>query len=169
MAIKIPPGLGTAGALLWGREAEARPAMDDRERAEVLEQCRALDREIPDGLDDPGETLWAEIMVEYEPDQRERTILESASRQLDAIARLEAMIAEAGMMVEGSARQPRLHPAVAEVRLGRLALGRLLGQLDLPSTEAERPTSEASKRARHAANARWARVVDLQERRRETP
>ena len=47
-----------------------------------------------------------------------------------------------------------MHPAIPELRQGRQALSRLLGELKLPNADG-RPESAASARGRHAANARW--------------
>ena len=58
-------------------------------------------------------------------------------------------------MIEGAAGQKRLNAAVTELRQGRIALGRLLGQIDMPN-EQRRSMTESSRRASKAANARWA-------------
>jgi hypothetical protein len=65
----------------------------------------------------------------------------------------ESDIAERGYLVPGSRGQQVVNPSVAEVRQGRLALGKLLGQLDLPES-----TKDAVKGARQAAEARWGRA-----------
>jgi hypothetical protein len=96
----------------------------------------ALVRAIHEGLP-PGVEL----------DEREEALLAAAGEQANAIAALEADIHKRGYMIDGT----RLNPAVAEARQGRLALGRLLGGLDLPSSE-----SLTSLRASKAANTRWA-------------
>ena len=85
-----------------------------------------------------------------ELDEREEALLDLAARQAHDVAALEADIAERGIRVEGSRGQPVLNPAVSEARQGRLALGKLLGQLDLPES-----TADVTRSARHAAEARW--------------
>jgi hypothetical protein len=82
-----------------------------------------------------------------ELDEREQALLAAAARQADAIAALEADIAERGYVVGG-----KLNPAVPETRQGRTALARLLGGLDLPDS---RKLTEI--RAGKAAHARWHR------------
>ncbi len=67
-----------------------------------------------------------------ELDERERAVLDLASAQADDIARLEADVKEHGTRIEGSTGRPVLNPALIELRQSRLALGRLLAQLDLP-------------------------------------
>jgi hypothetical protein len=49
----------------------------------------------------------------------------------------EADIASRGYLVDGSRGQAALNKSLAEVRQSRLALGKLLGQLDLPDTRRE--------------------------------
>jgi uncharacterized protein with von Willebrand factor type A (vWA) domain len=86
-----------------------------------------------------------------ELDEREEALLDLAAHQAEDIARAEADISERGFLVEGSRGQQVINPAVPEVRQGRLALGKLLGQLDLPES-----TRDAVRNARRAAESRWA-------------
>ena len=68
------------------------------------------------------------------------------------------MLARTGMLAKGSSGQERLHPAVTEVRLGRQALAKLLGELDIPADDPlSAPTTASSRHAAVAANARWKR------------
>jgi hypothetical protein len=101
-----------------------------------------------------------------ELDEREAAILAAACRQADDVAALEEAIAKQGVVVEGSQGQPRLSPLVTEARQGRLAVARLLGELDLADPDAE-PRSAKWRRARHAADARWDAKDQLAERRRK--
>lgn len=66
----------------------------------------------------------------------------------------EADIVARGYLVPGSKGQDVINPSVAEVRQSRIALGKLLGQLDLPES-----TRDAVRSARGAAKARWSRAV----------
>src|SRR5687767_4470125 len=85
-----------------------------------------------------------------ELDEREEAILDLASRQARDVAAAEADIDARGYLVPGSRGQQVINPSVAEVRQSRLALGKLLGQLDLPES-----TRDAVTSARHAAERRW--------------
>jgi hypothetical protein len=76
-----------------------------------------------------------------------------AARQARDIAAAEADIATRGYLVESSRGQQVVNPSVAEVRQSRLALGKLLGALDLPES-----TREAVRDAKRAADARWRRT-----------
>lgn len=82
-------------------------------------------------------------------------LLRECCRLLDECEVLRERIAIDGMTVLGSAKQPRIHPAVAELRQSRLALGRLLGQLDLPDENGDALPTPTQARARTAAQARW--------------
>jgi hypothetical protein len=76
-----------------------------------------------------------------------------AARQARDVERAEADLEERGYLVPGSQGQQVVNPSLSEARQGRVVLGRLLGQLDLPDS-----TRDAVKRARHAAEARWERA-----------
>ena len=86
-------------------------------------------------------------------DEREETILSLAARQARDVERAEADLEERGYLVPGSAGQRVVNPSLSEARQGRVVLGRLLGQIDLPES-----TRDAVKSARHAAEARWERA-----------
>lgn len=112
----------------------------------------------PAGLSATGRRLWASILAdlpaELELEARELVVLEAAARQSDVIASLERAVRRDGTMVKGASGQRRLNGAVAEIRQGRIALARLLGDLDLPAEQT--PQTASSKRARKAAQTRWA-------------
>ena len=103
---------------------------------------------------DPGtemiEAIRTGLPDGVELDEREEAILDLAARQARDVAAAEADIADRGYLVEGSRGQKVVNPSVAEVRQSRLALGKLLGQLDLPES-----TRDAVRSARRAAEARW--------------
>jgi phage terminase small subunit len=113
----------------------------------------------PSGLGESGRVLWrsviADVPADWELDARDLAVLEAACRQADDVAALEAAVARDGVVGVGAAGQPRLNAAVAETRQARLALARLVGQIDLPD-ERGQPQTAASIRARRAANTRWA-------------
>lgn len=109
----------------------------------------------PARLGPAGRALWRRFVEHYEFGGHELLVLEAAARQADDVANLEALIADDGLTVAGSAGQRRLHPGLAEVRAGRLAVGKLLAQLSLPE-DAQPIRSEASTRAQRAAEVRWA-------------
>lgn len=115
----------------------------------------------PKGLGAAGRALWrsihAGLPAALELDERQKAVLRLACDEVDQAARLDAQVAADGLMVIGSAGQPRVHPAVAEARSARAAAARVLGQLHL-STEEHPPKSAAAQHAQHAANARWDRV-----------
>src|SRR5829696_1158230 len=79
---------------------------------------------------------------DFEFDERERALIEIAAAQAADIDRLEVDIGERGIRVGD-----RLNPSVPEVRQSRVALARILGQVDLPEVgTTARPTAAGSRR-----------------------
>jgi hypothetical protein len=112
----------------------------------------------PPGLDKAGAALWRRLIGAYELDQWELTVVEAACRQADDVARLEALLAAGGLVIAGSAGQPRLAQAVTEVRQGRLALVRLLDTLRLPADDEDvghQGRNGRQVRTQRAAQSRW--------------
>lgn len=96
----------------------------------------------PKGLDARGRTFWRAIADNFELSVSEAELLLETCRTLDAVERLEEAL-------RGDL-DPKL---LAEVRQQRLALGRMLAQLQIPADALESP---GTIRARKAAEARWA-------------
>jgi uncharacterized protein with von Willebrand factor type A (vWA) domain len=136
------------------REGEGRPGISSiSETAEWLsarERMHLMSVAKKKPTDSDAEmivAIRAGLPAGVELDEREEAILDLAARQASDVAVLEADIAARGHLVEGSRGQLVLNPSIAEARQGRLALGKLLGQLDLP---------DVVRNARRAAEARWA-------------
>ena len=110
----------------------------------------------PHGLRARGGAFWSEAIVSYELSGSELELLVEACRLLDEVEALHDAIGAGGLTVAGAAGQPRIHPAVAEVRQHRLALGRVLAQLQLPDDEGATMPTPQRARAQRAAAARWA-------------
>ena len=82
--------------------------------------------------------------------EREEALFDLAARQARDIGALEADISTRGYLVSGSRGQKVLNSSIAQLRQSRLALGKLLGQLDLPEStrdavEAQAPAPRASR------------------------
>lgn len=110
------------------------------------------ERPAPDGLTDRAGAFWDRILAEYDLSEAEVELLVEACWTMTEVDHLRAALEVSGLTVAGSMGQPRVHPAVAEVRQHRLALARLLKQMALPDDE---PESQTTKAARAAANVRW--------------
>ena len=82
-------------------------------------------------------------------DEREEALLALAAAQAADIDRLEADIVKRGVRVKGRGGEV-LNQALCEVRQARVALARLLDQVDIPES-----LSPASLHGRKAAEARW--------------
>ena len=83
----------------------------------------------------------------HEWDERETALLDLAERQAADLDRLEADIAEHGVRLDSG----RLNTTFSEARQARVALSRILGQVDIPNS-----MSPSSLHGRKAAEARWA-------------
>jgi hypothetical protein len=125
-------------------------------------------RKTPAGLGRRGGAFWRQAVATYEFTEPEFVILHEACRTLAEIEDLEAALTSGELMVAGSTGQPRVHPAVAELRQHRLALGKLLASLALPDEDDEKPSlpAPATVQARSAARSRWThRALTAAERR----
>lgn len=156
-------------ATLKGTGKDGRITVADVRR--TAESVEADGTGPPRGLGEAGLALWQAILADlgddFELDHRELSILALAARQADHLALLEARVAEDGPMILGSAGQLIVHPGIAESRQARLTINRLLGAVELPAGD-DRPMTDASKRAQHAASVRW-RLQHEKEGRRNGP
>lgn len=110
----------------------------------------------PSGLQARGRRFWSATVKTYTLTDSELSLLLEACRLMDECEDLRDAITSDGLTVAGSTGQPRVHPAVGELRQHRLALGRLLSQLALPDEEDEALPTPLQARGRAAASKRWA-------------
>lgn len=110
------------------------------------------DRPAPPGLTPRAAEFWARVWAEFELTEAEAEMLVEAVQTIAEIDSLKDALDGDGVTVEGSRGQRRVHPAVNEIRQHRMALARILKQLDLAD---DVPETEATKAARSAAQARW--------------
>ncbi len=113
-------------------------------------------RRPPRGLGPAGRDLWRRVLSSFDLDDHEVPGLLLAARQLDDVARLEQLLEADGLVVIGSAGQPRLSAVVTELRQARIAAARLVDALALPVDGESGSSTPAVKRARRAAESRWA-------------
>ena len=162
----MPGGFASARAASLAAELGLGPSIEGTGRggAVTVADVRAAAAAVaaPGGLGDAGARLWRSIRnavaPDFELDEREEAILELACRQADDLALVERVIGDEGAAASGSTGQRVVHPAVQEARQARLAIGRLLGLLDL-TEELGSPGAAASIHARRAAQARHRRKV----------
>lgn len=111
----------------------------------------------PSGLGKPGRALWRQVTEKYELRVDEQLLLEQCARSADLIDRLEAAAREAGLTTTGSQGQAVINPVIAEIRLQKRELSRLLFQLGLPDDDAAGPGLDKARSvlARKAALQRW--------------
>lgn len=119
---------------------------------------------LPKGLGPAGRDLWRKVQASFELDSHELPGLLLACRQLDDVTRLEALLERDGIVSVGSTGQLRLSQVVAELRQSRLAASKLLDALALPVDDTGVAATPAAKRARRAAQSRWAGHVPTRDR-----
>ena len=110
----------------------------------------------PRDLGAAGHDLWRRVFDAFDLDPHELPGLLLACRQLDDVHLLEQQLESDGVVTTGSAGQPRLSAVVTELRQARLAAARLLDALALPVDGESGSSTPAVKRARRAAESRWA-------------
>lgn len=111
----------------------------------------------PSDLDARGRAFWRTTVATFELSDVELELLRECCRLLDECESLRTSVDTEGTTVKGSTGQPRVHPALGELRQHRLALGKLLAQLALPDDVGEQLPSPVQARARRAAESRWGR------------
>lgn len=88
----------------------------------------------------------------------ELAVLESACRQADFIARLEADLVGQPSLVPGSTKYNLvLNPLISEIRQYQVQQARLLKQLDIPEGDEVDKAAKISATNRANVNKRWAR------------
>jgi hypothetical protein len=102
-----------------------------------------------------GKAFWRHTVKIYELSEVEMELLRECCRLLDECESLRNSVDSEGTTVKGSTGQVRVHPALGELRQHRLALGKLLAQLDLPDVDDTTLKSPTQARASKAAQTRW--------------
>jgi hypothetical protein len=108
----------------------------------------------PRDLGPAGRVLWRDVLAAYELNPGELEALRQACRVSDVLARLDAELAAAPVVVAGSTGQDRAHPLLAAAADQRRVLESLLRSLALPMPD-EAEGRRRSPAARGAAQARW--------------
>lgn len=103
----------------------------------------------PAGLGARASAFFRRVTTTYGFADDERELLLEICRTIALVERLGTEVAALPSLIVGE----KAHPAVVELRQQRLALGRLLAQLNLPDTDVDSPLSA---RGRKAASSRWA-------------
>ncbi len=114
----------------------------------------------PSDLGTAGQELWGAVWAEWDLRSDEDRLLLAACRTVDELGRMEATLADADLVVEGSKGQVRPHPLIAEVRQHRLALRQLLRSLGIEDAEGAEGSDAAAARStagRKLARQRWDR------------
>jgi len=88
----------------------------------------------PAGARANGRRLWDSVVSDFDLDIHELALLAEAVRTVDRLDQLDQQVRTDGVMVPGR-DGPRVHPALVESRLAKIALARVLAALRLPSGE----------------------------------
>lgn len=110
----------------------------------------------PKDLATRGRAFWSQTLDVFDLSEVEVQLLMECCRLLDECESLREAVDREGTTVLGSTGQVRVHPALGELRQHRLALGRLLAQLDLPDLDGGALKTPTQARGSKAAQARWA-------------
>jgi hypothetical protein len=89
--------------------------------------------------------LWTAVQSEFELQEHERALLVALVRQVDRLDQLEALIADAGLMVSGHGTV-KVHPAVVEARQTALTVARIAASLRLPSGDEDQTSGRDQRR-----------------------
>ena len=109
----------------------------------------------PADLRERGRAFWRQTLADFDLSEVETELLRECCRLLDECEALRRSVDTEGTTVKGSTGQVRVHPALGELRQHRLALGRLLAQMNLPDVDDTSLRSPRQVRATKAAQARW--------------
>jgi hypothetical protein len=98
--------------------------------------------------------LWRAVSGTYELAPHEAELLRQACRVTDNLARIDAVLMDEDLVVEGHAGQPRAHPLLQVSADQRRVLDALFRSMALPMPD-ETVGRRRSPSAHAAAQARW--------------
>ena len=104
-----------------------------------------MEHKTPAGLKAGGRKLWKSVTDDYELGQHELSILLEASRTVDALAELEAIVRDEGV-TNVSPQGVRAHPALVEARQQRVTLAKLVASLRIPLEDEQEADRTPQKR-----------------------
>jgi hypothetical protein len=100
----------------------------------------------PVGLGTAGRRLWRAVVGEFDLHEHELAVLRQAARTADICDQLQAIVERDGPLSSTAAGVPKVHPLLAEVRLQRTLLGRLLVSLRIPLGDEDQGEDRAQYR-----------------------
>lgn len=105
----------------------------------------------------PGDRLKAAILADFELNAAELALLDRAAALTDELERIEVEMAGRPVVTTGSRGQEVADPLLREHRQHSETLQRLIEAIGLPLAGEDEGESAITKRARRAAQVRWAR------------
>lgn len=95
----------------------------------------------------------------FELSETELELLAEAARLLDELEILNHRLEEDGLILTTPSGLVKSHPALSEARSHRIALARVLAQLNLPSESGDVLATGLQARSAMANKTRWAKAV----------
>lgn len=108
----------------------------------------------PQSLDQAGRSLWRAVTLAYELSPAELELLRQACRVTDTLARIDVVLMDSDLTVEGSQGQIRGHPLLQASADQRRVLDALFRSMALPMPD-EMEGRRRSPAAVASAQARW--------------
>ena len=99
----------------------------------------------PEDLGPSGLRLWKSIADPYELEEHEERLLLEAARTADLLDLLQQAINGEGVTLAG-----KMHPAVAELRMQRAQLSRLIASLRIPNKDGKQPQRRGAARGSYS-------------------
>jgi hypothetical protein len=87
---------------------------------------------VPKATGANGKKLWASVVDVWQLEEHELALLREATRTVDLLDDLAAIVKRDGPIVAGGAAGPRCRPALVEARQLKIALARILAALRMP-------------------------------------
>jgi hypothetical protein len=88
----------------------------------------------PPELREHGKALWGDAVGVMQFESHELATLGEAAKTLDTLHTLQAILDAEGPIID-SPQGRKAHPALAELRQGRIVLARLLAALKIPAAD----------------------------------
>jgi hypothetical protein len=93
----------------------------------------------PPGTRAGGKRLWSSVLDNFELAEHEMLLLREATRAVDVLDQLDAMVKKDGAIVTSARGAMIAHPAAVEARLQRVVLARLIMALRVPFGDESEP------------------------------
>lgn len=104
----------------------------------------------PKGTGPNGRKLWTDVLSRYELEEHELALLREATRTIDQLDALHAIVEAEGLVVTGHG-STKAHPALRSADQLKITLARLLAALRLPAGDEDEPAQTRRPQRRFGA------------------